>query len=124
MGHYRVAGARGHSVSGDMASSQERQRLLSLPGGHEGLVWGSGPRRKSSVARVAGVAGLRTRLMTNSVTIYTDQEDGDDITSTSYGPVVVNVKQRGHDWALGWFLSVVSGVLFTTNNFFVKYLDM
>ena len=29
-----------------------------------------------------------------------------------------------YDWMLGWFLAIISGVLFTANNFFVKYLDL
>ena len=32
--------------------------------------------------------------------------------------------EPGHQWAQGWVLAVVSGLLFTTNNFFVKFLDI
>lgn len=74
--------------------------------------------------RSRGSTGVRRRLRTNSLTIFAESEDGDDVTITSYGPVVVPAKNISHDWALGWFLAIVSGVLFTTNNFFVKYLSM
>jgi len=71
-----------------------------------------------------GGRGGRRRLRTNSLTIFAESEDGGDVTSTSFGPVVVSAKPTSHDWALGWFLAIVSGILFTTNNFFVKYLSM
>jgi len=64
----------------------------------------------------------RSRIRSNSVTIFT--EDGEDITSTSYGPVMVVDRFERRDWLLGWFLAIISGILFTGNNFFVKYLSV
>jgi len=64
-----------------------------------------------------------SRIRTNSVSILND--DGDDVIATSYGPVVLpEAPNRNRDWMLGWFLAIISGVLFTANNFFVKYLSM
>ena len=63
---------------------------------------------------------------TDSLTIFTEAEDGEDVTSTSFGPVVVASRQprNNNHMPVGWFLAIVSGLLFTTNNFFVKLLEM
>ena len=63
---------------------------------------------------------------TDSLTIFAESEDGEDVTSTSYGPVVVASRQLrdNNQMPVGWFLAIVSGLLFTTNNFFVKLLEM
>jgi drug/metabolite transporter (DMT)-like permease len=64
-----------------------------------------------------------SRIRTNSVSILND--DGDDIIATSFGPVLLaDAPTRNRDWMLGWFLAIISGVLFTANNFFVKYLNL
>eukprot|EP00088_Acartia_fossae_P056587 TRINITY_DN6589_c0_g1_i3.p1 TRINITY_DN6589_c0_g1~~TRINITY_DN6589_c0_g1_i3.p1 ORF type:complete len:511 (+),score=93.16 TRINITY_DN6589_c0_g1_i3:144-1676(+) len=64
-----------------------------------------------------------SRIRTNSVSILND--DGDDIIATSFGPVLLpEAPSRNRDWILGWFLAIISGVLFTANNFFVKYLNL
>jgi len=70
-------------------------------------------------------SAARPRRRTDSVTIFAEEEDGEHVTATSYGPVLLASKQRaGGSWALGWFLAIISGVLFTTNNFFVKFLEI
>jgi len=63
---------------------------------------------------------------TDSLTIFAESEDGEDVTSTSYGPVVVASRQLrdNNHMPVGWFLAIISGLLFTTNNFFVKLLEM
>ncbi|XP_023321638.1 uncharacterized protein LOC111696300 [Eurytemora carolleeae] len=64
-----------------------------------------------------------SRIRTNSVSILND--DGDDVIATSFGPVVMDHAPSSNlDWLLGWFLAIISGVLFTANNFFVKYLSL
>lgn len=64
-----------------------------------------------------------SRIRTNSVSILND--DGDDLISTSFGPVLLHeAPSRNRDWILGWFLAIISGVLFTANNFFVKFLNI
>jgi hypothetical protein len=64
-----------------------------------------------------------SRIRTNSVSILND--DGDDVIGTSYGPVVMDHAPSSNlDWLLGWFLAIISGILFTANNFFVKYLSI
>jgi len=64
-----------------------------------------------------------SRIRTNSVSIL--NADGDDVVSTSFGPVIIaDVGESNRDWMLGWFLAIISGVLFTANNFFVKYLNL
>jgi len=64
-----------------------------------------------------------SRIRTNSVSIL--NEDGDDLIATSFGPVLLpEAPSRNRDWILGWFLAIISGVLFTANNFFVKYLSV
>jgi len=64
-----------------------------------------------------------SRIRTNSVSILND--DGDDLISTSFGPVLISdAPTRNRDWILGWFLAIISGVLFTANNFFVKFLNI
>jgi len=56
-----------------------------------------------------------SRIRTNSVSILND--DGDDLISTSFGPVLLHeAPSRNRDWILGWFLAIISGVLFTANN--------
>jgi len=70
-------------------------------------------------------SAARPRRRTDSVTIFAEAEDGEHVTATSYGPVLLTSKQRaGGSRVLGWFLAVISGVLFTTNNFFVKFLEI
>jgi len=77
----------------------------------------------SSTRQNLFMARKMSRIRTNSVSIL--NEDGDDVISTSFGPVVMpDAPERNRDWVLGWFLAIISGVLFTANNFFVKYLDM
>lgn len=73
-------------------------------------------------SRLQSLTIVNPRIRSNSVTIYND--DGDDVTSTSYGPVMLEEDLARTDWLLGWFLAIISGVLFTANNFFVKYLSV
>ena len=63
---------------------------------------------------------LMPRVRSNSVAVYTEEED---VVFTSYGPVVVEdqTQHRSRSWLLGWVLAILSGVLFTANNFLVKY---
>jgi len=75
-------------------------------------------RRQDSVCSISP----RPRLRSDSLTIYND--DGDDVTNTSFGPVIMDQQSVRTDWLLGWFLAITSGVLFTANNFFVKYLTI
>ena len=60
------------------------------------------------------------RVRSNSVAVYTEEED---VVFTSYGPVVVEdqTQLRSRSWLLGWVLAILSGILFTANNFLVKY---
>jgi len=64
-----------------------------------------------------------SRVRTNSVSIL--NLAGDDVIATSFGPVILpESEHRDRDWMLGWFLAIISGILFTANNFFVKYLNV
>jgi len=66
----------------------------------------------------------RERIRTTSVSILNLAGDA-DVVGTSFGPVVLpEDATRTRDWMLGWFLAIISGVLFTANNFFVKYLSV
>jgi len=66
----------------------------------------------------------RERIRTTSVSILNLAGDA-DVVGTSFGPVVLpDDATRTRDWMLGWFLAIISGVLFTANNFFVKYLSV
>ena len=61
------------------------------------------------------------RLRSNSVAVCTEEED---VVFTSYGPVVLQEEtspRTSSRWLLGWLLAVLSGILFTANNFLVKY---
>ena len=58
------------------------------------------------------------RLRSNSVAVYTEEED---VVFTSYGPVVLQEQGRTRSWLLGWILAILSGILFTANNFLVKF---
>ena len=58
------------------------------------------------------------RLRSNSVAVCTEEED---VVFTSYGPVVLQEQGRTRSWLLGWILAILSGILFTANNFLVKY---
>ena len=71
-------------------------------------------------------SSTRSLWRTNSLTIFSESEDGEDVTSTSYGPVVVPSRhpRDSNQVPVGWFLAIVSGLLFTANNFFVKLLKM
>jgi len=59
---------------------------------------------------------------TNSLGIY--NEDGDYIISTGFGSALVHPDRSDWDWYLGLFLAGLSGVLFTANNFFVKFFTV
>ena len=89
--------------------------------------------------RLQSLSLVNPRIRSNSVTIYND--DGEDIAGTSFGPVMLQethgesiewlynnetteICSGRHDWLLGWFLAIISGILFTANNFFVKYLNV
>jgi len=64
-----------------------------------------------------------SRIRSNSVSIL--NLAGDDVIATSFGPVILpESEHRDRDWMLGWFLAIISGILFTANNFFVKYLNV
>ena len=45
---------------------------------------------------------------------------------TSYGPVVLEEERPSvsRSWLVGWTLAVLSGILFTANNFLVKYYTL
>ena len=61
------------------------------------------------------------RLRSNSVAVCTEEED---VVFTSYGPVVLQEEtspRTSSRWLLGWLLAILSGILFTANNFLVKY---
>ena len=61
------------------------------------------------------------RLRSNSVAVYTEEED---VVFTSYGPVVLQEEtspRTSSRWLLGWLLAILSGILFTANNFLVKF---
>jgi len=73
-------------------------------------------------SRQDSLCSISPRLRSDSLTIYND--DGDDVTNTSFGPVIMDEHSVRTDWLLGWFLAIISGVLFTANNFFVKYLTI
>jgi len=94
---------------GDMSPLNRRRGSRILPQNNSGLP--------------PPVQRKMSRIRTNSVSILND--DGDDIISTSFGPVLLpEAPSRNRDWMLGWFLAIISGVLFTANNFFVKYLNI
>ena len=60
------------------------------------------------------------RLRSNSVAVCTEE----DVVFTSYGPVVLQEEtspRTSSRWLLGWLLAILSGILFTANNFLVKY---
>ena len=58
------------------------------------------------------------RLRSNSVAVCTEEED---VVFTSYGPEVLQEQGRTRSWLLGWILAILSGILFTANNFLVKF---
>ena len=47
------------------------------------------------------------------------REQEEEVVFTSYGPVVV--EDHSNSWLLGSLLAILSGILFTANNFLVKY---
>ena len=83
-------------------------------------------RRKSvnpTVGRRYSLTVPNPRIRSNSIAVYNDDED--DVVFTSYGPVVLDTPVRGRrDWLLGGFLAVLSGILFTGGNFFVKFFTI
>ena len=70
--------------------------------------------------------GRSRAFSTNSLGIY--NEDGDvHIISTSFGTALVHLDSPpglAWDWYLGLFLGLFSGVLFTANNFFLKFFSL
>jgi len=81
------------------------------------------PQNNTSLPPSMNLTRKLSRIRTNSVSIL--NEDGDDLIATSFGPVLLpEAPDRNRDWILGWFLAIISGVLFTANNFFVKYLSV
>lgn len=106
-------------------ADEERQPLMAggrARAGSLGHPWRQGG--PGAAGRRSSLQPCRPRRRTDSITIYAESEEGEDVTSTSYGPVVSKHAEPGQQWALGWVLAVVSGLLFTTNNFFVKFLDL
>merc|ERR1719244_146171 len=96
---------------------EEKQRLLPA-----GSSVGSSQYLFPPRTRLQSLTIVNPRVRSNSVTIFND--DGEDVTGTSHGPVVLETLQGRTDWLLGWFLAIISGILFTANNFFVKYLTV
>jgi len=81
-----------------------------------------------SLSESAAGAPSQPRLRSNSIAIFTEEED---VVFTSYGPVVIQDEQQeerpvrvSRSWLVGWLLAVISGVLFTANNFLVKYYSI
>ena len=69
---------------------------------------------------------MKPRLRSNSVCVFTDQgeEEEEEVVFTSYGPVVLaddDTPRLSRSPLAGWLLAVISGLLFTGNNFLVKY---
>ena len=63
------------------------------------------------------------RLRSNSVCVFTEHEE-EEVVFTSYGPVVLEEDDRprlSRSPLVGWLLAVLSGLLFTGNNFLVKF---
>ena len=66
---------------------------------------------------------IKLRLRSNSVCVFTDEEE-EEVVFTSYGPVVLqdeDTPRLSRSPLVGWLLAVISGILFTGNNFLVKY---
>ena len=67
---------------------------------------------------------IKPRLRSNSVCVFTNQEEEEEVVFTSYGPVVLqdeDTPRLSRSPLVGWLLAVLSGILFTGNNFLVKY---
>ena len=63
-----------------------------------------------------------TKLRSNSVCVFSQAEE--EVVFTSYGPVVLaeeDTPRLSRSPLVGWLLAVISGLLFTGNNFLVKY---
>jgi len=82
-----------------------------------------------TIGRRHSLAASHPRVRSNSIVLY--NEDEDDVVFTSYGPIVIEDVGRDTGAApargrlvLGWCLAVLSGILFTANNFFVKYFTI
>jgi len=104
--------------------NEEKKRLLPLsaPSSPTGSFQRHSYYVQPARSRLQSLTIVNPRIRSNSVTIYND--DGEDVTSTSYGPVMLDDSLARSDWLLGWFLAIISGILFTANNFFVKYLSV
>ena len=61
---------------------------------------------------------LTPRLRSNSLSVNMREQE-EEVVFTSYGPVVV--EDHSNSWLLGSLLAILSGILFTANNFLVKY---
>ena len=66
-----------------------------------------------------------TKLRSNSVCVFSQAEE--EVVFTSYGPVVLqeaDSPRLSRSPLVGWLLAVLSGLLFTGNNFLVKYYSI
>jgi len=79
-----------------------------------------------TVGRRYSLAVPNPRIRSNSIVLYNDDEE--DVVFTSYGPVILEDtrprRRERRDCSLGWFLAIISGMLFTACNFFVKYFSI
>lgn len=107
-----------------MSPKQEENENNSLlpPTLIEGYQGYSGVRRGSSGIHLQIPRRRPRTYSTNSLGIY--NEEGDYIISTGFGSAVVHQDTSAWDWYLGLFLAGLSGVLFTANNFFVKFFSV
>ena len=92
------------------------------------LLGSSAPSHYSHLSETLSPAPVREKtrprlLRSNSVCVFTDQEE-EEVVFTSYGPVVLqddDTPRLSRSPLVGWLLAVISGILFTGNNFLVKY---
>ena len=98
---------------------KEARRDL-LPSERTPLLASSAP-ADYSLPTQSGTTDKRTltpRLRSNSLSVNMREQE-EEAVFTSYGPVVV--EDHSNSWLLGSLLAILSGILFTANNFLVKY---